>query len=122
MKSKRELYYLLNVNGDSQPFERWNFEKIIAHRASWKPRRSHVVVCVTALCSSGKKSEVHSGTEMPNTGARRKVYFAILIPPYRNYRTNQIKDLIASGDGLRNKCKIGMKKALELGLEYEIES
>lgn len=123
MKLKSEKYYQRLV-GDEPPFRRWPFRRMSANRSKWRIRTSTVYVWINALENKMMNAEVHSGANMlvkrrnNKRSKPRRVLFYLALPPYRNYSTSSVKNLVRAERTLIDKCHFGARYAMERGLSF----
>jgi len=125
MRPKAERYYR-RLLSDAPPFERWPFRLMTAQKARWRTRASTVYVSIVSPESKPAGAEVHSGASLKDRkrstrrSRARRLLFYLTLPPYRNYRSSEVKARISEGRTALDKCEIGLRFALERDLTFGV--
>ena len=126
MRSKAEKYYERVIGGDEPPFQRWPFRRVIAEKRIWKTRISTVYIWIDAIDKKLLNTQVHSGTTIrtrkkSNRRSRpRRMIFYMMLPPYRNYSSNKVKQILTRALTTNDRCMTGMNFANKRALGFRI--
>lgn len=130
MKSKSEKYFN-KVIGDSinkGSLKRWPLDKIIIQHHRWKHRKNYDFIWIQS--NDNDTGEIHSGISIHNINEKtkkrknkiNKLFFYIILPPYRNYKIANIKKLILRHHTLKEQCLEGIAFANKYHLTFSIIS
>jgi len=121
MSSKSEQYYQREMR-DLPPFVRWNFRRIRNQKRAWDLRRSTLFVCLTVIEGRPSTATIQVNITLSpyvvKRSALRKVLIAIALPPYRNYRALQIKELLTKARSISECCELAISYAKQRLLVY----
>ena len=144
MKNKFEQYFqdvLFKSDGDPKAiFRSWDFDKIVRESNQWRlPTRWLFVYVLANNCSFrtlhahvGCAEDIHTriakhnGTISGGPSTTRKaaghwkIIMYIIVPPYRNYSTKQMKSVCKKGRGWPSRCKKAIRMATKKGLHWRI--
>lgn len=137
--------YIHTLFKDPDDFLRdWDFEKIERDYFQWRipirwlsvyvlvnecdQRGTHTRIGCVDIRNLKKRIDQHNGlipggpSETKRGEGRWKPMFYLIIPPYRNYSSKEIKNQGRNGRGWQSRCEKTLEIAIERGLEFKISS